>query len=100
MADIFRDFFQFYQTRPLLYLRFGHDVFSRTFFPVHCLLVMLLLDQGCTDFTKMWEPIQIPELSSCDVKQFPFRGPTNSKCHRATFSRPGDLASRILPPLD
>ena len=43
-------------------------------------------------FPKIWELPQNFSLLHCDLKQFPYCGPTNIRRHRTKFSHQGDLA--------
>ena len=52
-------------------------------------------NQGWTNLLIMWEPSQISRYQKCDMKQVPFLGPPNIRCHCTKFGCLIDLSSRI-----
>jgi hypothetical protein len=57
------------------------------------------LDQGCTNFPKMQQPIQNSRGQKGDMKRVPYSGPTNIRFHCTNSRRQGDLAQGICVPL-
>ena len=54
------------------------------------------LYQGCTKFQKMWEPPENSVHQKVDMRQVPYRGPTNIRHHHKKFSHSGYLAPKDL----
>jgi hypothetical protein len=50
--------------------------------------------QGCTNFPKVWQTLQISGCQNSDMKQVPYWGFTNIRRHPGKFSRYGDQAPR------
>jgi len=53
----------------------------------------------CTDIPKTLEPLQNPGGQNSDMKEVPYRGPTNIRQHTKRFSRGGDLETGPCAPL-
>jgi hypothetical protein len=54
--------------------------------------------QGCTNFPKILEASQNSRRQTGDMKQVPYWGPTNIRCHRTKFSPLFDLAASPVHP--
>jgi hypothetical protein len=59
----------------------------------------LLKDQGSTDFPKIWEPSHKSSCQNGNSVHFPYREPTNVRCHSTKLCLPGDLALGICASL-
>jgi hypothetical protein len=51
------------------------------------------------EFSKIYEPSQNSKPQKCDMKRFPYWGPTNIRRHRPKFSPHGDMAPEVCAPL-
>jgi len=60
---------------------------------------VLRVSYGLTSVPRIWQPTQISRRKKCDMKQSPYRVPTNIGRQCTTFCRPEDLMSRICTPL-
>ena len=54
------------------------------------------LHQGCTNFQKIWEQPENSVHQKGDMRQVPYKGPTNIRHHHKKFSHSGDLAPKDL----
>ena len=57
------------------------------------------LTAGVHKFSKTYKPLQNSRRQKGEVKQFPYWGPTNVRCHNTKFSRHCDLETGICAPL-
>jgi len=57
------------------------------------------LKQGCTNFPRMFELPQHSRHQKDDMKEVPYLGSTNIRCHHVKFCCHSDLAPGICAPL-